>query len=390
MKETSRFSRTNIPFWAVIFGAVLTVVALAALAASTAVAAPAFQGEPDNEVCLGCHSKPDMSKTFPNGEVLSLHIDGTKFTQTVHWQEDVACVTCHAPMAQFPHPAFAAQTVRDAKYQLYRVCQECHFERYNSVLDSVHQTALAGGDKNAAICTDCHNPHTQTRITDKETGQVLLGAHLVIPQTCAQCHSAIYEKYKESVHGKALTDLGNKDVPTCIDCHGVHNIQDPTTAHFRNDTPLLCAKCHTNETLMKRYGISTNVVDTYVADFHGTTVTLFEKTDPDLPTNKPVCTDCHGIHDIKLVDDPTAGIHLKENLLVKCQRCHPDATANFPDSWMSHYEASADTYPIVYYVNLFYKILIPGVLGGMGLYVLTDIYRRFIVPRIFRKQEGSH
>ena len=76
----------------------------------------------------------------------------------------------------------------------------------------------------------------------------------------------------------------------------------------------------------------------------------------------------------------------KENLLIKCQRCHPDATINFPDSWMSHYDASPENFPLVYYVNLFYKILIPSVLGGMGFYVLTDIYRRFIA----RKKEGAH
>jgi len=390
MKQTYRLGRIDIRLLVLIIGLILTVTALTALTAGSAVAAPAWQEGPENDFCLGCHSNPNLTKTFPNGEVLSLYIDSAKFTQAVHWQEEVACVTCHAAMAQVPHPELAAQTVRDAKFQLYTVCQECHFQLYNSVLDSVHQTALAGGNKNAAICTDCHNPHTQTRITDKETGEVLLSAHLVIPKTCAQCHSAIYDAYKESVHGKALTEFGNKDVPTCIDCHGVHNIQDPTTAEFRNDTPLLCAKCHTNETLMKQYGISTDVLETYVADFHGTTVTLFEETNPNLPTNKPVCTDCHGIHDIKKVDDPTAGIALKENLLAKCQRCHPDATANFPDSWMSHYKPSAEVYPIVYFVNLFYKILIPTVLGGMGLFVLTDIYRRFIAPRISRKKEGSH
>jgi hypothetical protein len=137
---------------------------------------------------------------------------------------------------------------------------------------------------------------------------------------------------------------------------------------------------------MDQFDISTNVLNSYVADFHGTTVTLFEKTDPELPTNKPVCTDCHGVHDITAVDDPQAGIALKENLLVKCQRCHPDATVNFPDSWMSHYDASPENYPLVYYVNLFYQILIPTVLGGMVLYVLTDIYRRFIA----RKKEGAH
>jgi predicted PurR-regulated permease PerM len=29
-------------------------------------------------------------------------------------------------------------------------------------------------------------------------------------------------------------------------------------------------------------------------------------------------------------------------------------------------------------VNLFYKIFIPAVLGGMTIYVLTDVYRRFV------------
>jgi hypothetical protein len=361
------------------------VVALAMLTATSAGAVPSSQ-EVTNDTCLGCHSNQSMVKTFPSGEELSLFIEASKFRVAVHGEEGLACVDCHPTMVEIPHPEFAAQTIRDAKFELYTVCKECHLEQYTNTLDSVHQTALAAGEENAAICTDCHNPHTQTRITNEDTGEILLGAQLVIPQTCARCHSAIYDTYKESIHGAALTEEGNQYVPTCIDCHGVHNIQDPTTARFRNDTPLLCANCHTNETIMKQYGISTNVIDTYVADFHGTTVTLFEKTDPDLPTNKPVCTDCHGIHDIKSVDDPEAGIHLKENLLVKCQRCHPDATVNFPDSWMSHYDASPEQFPLVYYVNLFYKILIPGVLGGMTFYVLTDIYRRFIA----RKKEGAH
>jgi hypothetical protein len=219
------------------------------------------------------------------------------------------------------------------------------------------------------------------RITNKTTGEVLATAKLHIPQTCAKCHNGIYETYKHSVHGAALTDSGNQHVPTCIDCHGVHNIQDPTTTKFRNDTPQLCAKCHANETLMRAYGLSTNVLNTYVSDFHGTTVTLFEKTSPDQPTNKPVCTDCHGIHDISKVDDPQTGIALRNNLLVKCQRCHPDATANFPDAWMSHYVASPDKFPLVYYVNLFYQFLIPGVLGGMGVFVVSDFIRRLIERR---------
>jgi hypothetical protein len=127
---------------------------------------------------------------------------------------------------------------------------------------------------------------------------------------------------------------------------------------------------------MDKYGISTNVVNSYVSDFHGTTVKLFEEQFPGQPTNKPVCTDCHGVHNISKVNNEQTGVSLKQNLLTKCQRCHPDATANFPDAWMSHYEPSPEHFPIVYYVNLFYKFFIPAVLGGMIFFILTDIYRR--------------
>ena len=126
---------------------------------------------------------------------------------------------------------------------------------------------------------------------------------------------------------------------------------------------------------MDKYGISTDVFNTYVADFHGTTVTLFERQSPDQPTNKAVCYDCHGIHDIKAVTDPDATV-VKENLLVTCQRCHPDADANFPASWTSHFIPDREHNPLVYYINLFYEILIPAMIGFMLVFVSLDAIRR--------------
>jgi hypothetical protein len=70
---------------------------------------------------------------------------------------------------------------------------------------------------------------------------------------------------------------------------------------------------------MAEYELSTDVLETYVADFHGTTVTLFEKQTPDAETNKPVCFDCHGVHDIKRTDDPAKGLQVRENLQSRCQ-----------------------------------------------------------------------
>jgi hypothetical protein len=363
-------------------GVFLLLVVLV-LSAKPAEAAPPTQGQqPTDEACLVCHQQEGMIAQI-GGEPVPITIDSGAFAASVHGTEDVTCVDCHTNITGFPHPQVIAGSRRDFSLQLYPTCQQCHVEQYANTLDSVHQRAFAAGNKNAAVCTDCHNPHTQKRLTDENTDQLLADARVAIPQTCAQCHSTIYETYRRSVHGSALTQEGNQDVPTCIDCHGVHNIGDPNTNSFRNSTPFLCATCHTDETLMQKYDISTNVLNTYVADFHGTTVKMFEENFPDQPTNKPVCTDCHGVHDIIRVDDPNAGILFKDNLLVKCQQCHPNATtASFTDSWLSHYEPSPRAWPLVFFVNLFYSIFIPMVLGGMILFVLTDIYRRYLVRRV--------
>jgi predicted CXXCH cytochrome family protein len=176
------------------------------------------------------------------------------------------------------------------------------------------------------------------------------------------------------VHGEALLEEDNPDVAVCTDCHGVHHIPDPGLAAFRVNSPRLCGECHADEQLMQQYDISTEVFETYVADFHGTTVTLFDVQDPDAETNKAVCYDCHGVHDIRSPDDPHAGI--KQNILDTCQQCHPDATTNFPDSWLSHYRPSLEHHPAVFLVELFYRIVIPATVGLLLFLVGTDVYRR--------------
>ena len=357
-----------------------------------AKAAPASQPVPQNttpnEVCLGCHSKSGMTTEMPNGEVLPLTIVEQDFHDSVHGENEIACVSCHTNIDGFPHPEKTADSLRGFTLENYTTCKQCHEEQYLKTLDSVHQKALAGGNNNAAVCTDCHNPHYQERLTDPSTGELTPEARVKIPETCARCHNSIYEKYKTSVHGSALIGEGNPDVPTCIDCHGVHNIADPTTSEFRLKSPTeMCGKCHTDESRMSKYGISTNVLNTYVGDFHGTTV-IFEQQSPDQETNKPVCYDCHGIHDIKNVNDPQSGIAIKANLLVKCERCHGDSIpAGFTDAWMSHYTPSPKDYPLVYFINVFYLIFIPFVLGGMLIFVISDIMRR-IIDR--RKKGASH
>jgi len=138
----------------------------------------------------------------------------------------------------------------------------------------------------------------------------------------------------------------------------------------------MCADCHTDHERMDKYGLSTAVLRTYVADFHGSTVTLFERQHPDQVTNKPVCYDCHGVHDIKSARDPEKGLQVKANLLATCRKCHPGATTNFPDAWLSHYVPTRDRNALVYWARQLYNVLIPGVVGGMVLFVASDFVRR--------------
>ncbi len=322
-----------------------------------------------SDYCLACHSQPGLTMTFANGDTVSVTVDADSLHDSVHgvdnsWAE-LACVNCHETAAAFPHEPVVATSAREYSLERYPMCESCHNHNYEKALDSVHGAALAEGELEAAVCTDCHGSH-DTPPPDEPRQQISL--------TCEQCHSEIFKEYASSIHGAALLEESNEDVPTCIDCHGVHGINDPMTTLFRSRSPQLCANCHANVQLMDEYEISTDVFDTYVADFHGATVTLFENQDPTVETNKAVCYDCHGVHNILPPDDPHAGI--KDNLLETCQQCHPDATDNFSDAWTSHFRPSLEHNPLVYYVNLFYQIVIPLTVGFFILLISTDVYRR--------------
>lgn len=332
-----------------------------------------FRPVSSNAYCLACHDQEDFFLTLANGEELSLTVDRLMLGSSVHgadndWQP-LICADCHGEMT-FPHEEpVTAESLREYRVTHVDLCGTCHEEQFEKTSDDVHGAHIAEGNLEAAVCADCHGAH-DTPPPNQPRGR--------ISQTCAQCHGEINEIYETSVHGEALGQNSNEDVPTCINCHGVHNISDPTTTLYRTDSPLICAECHADEELMAKYDISTDVFDTYVADFHGTTSVLFDPVEEEeggeATFNQAVCYDCHGIHDIRRPDDPDSGI--KENLVETCQKCHPDANENFSNAWTSHYIPSLEQNPGIYLVQLFYRIVIPATVGGLGFLVATDLFRR--------------
>ncbi|NIA24573.1 MAG: cytochrome C [Gammaproteobacteria bacterium] len=329
----------------------------------------------DNSTCLGCHNKPGLSTELPSGERLDTTIDESRWHASIHAYWNMKCILCHTEVTSVPHDPPTAKNLRQYAIQQSESCTVCHIEQATKTTDGVHAAAREQGIEEAAVCSDCHDPHYVINPPIP---------HADIPKTCRKCHAEIYDRYEESVHGSALTD-GNPDVPTCTDCHGIHEIEGPINSPFRLFSPLICKKCHADKEMMDKYGIRTDVFSTYVADFHGRTVILFEDLAPGQETNTPVCVSCHGVHDIIPPGDPASTVY-KTNLLTTCRRCHPDADANFPTAWMSHYTATPEEWPLVYYAKLFYRILIPTVIGGMLLYVIIDVVGRYRERRRTRRE----
>ncbi len=291
-------------------------------------------------------------------------VEPKTFAGSVHGDK-LVCPDCHNSIVSYPHPRIEISSLRAYRVGQYEVCKKCHFVNYTKTLDGIHYTVLSKGDTNAPLCTDCHGAHDVALPSNPRSK---------ISQTCSRCHASIVGQYAASVHGKALIEENNYDVPVCTDCHSSHTIEDPRTAAFRLRSVELCSKCHSNEKLMKKYGISPNVVKSYLEDFHGRTVALVDKQRKDIWVQEAVCTDCHGVHDIQRVNSPNSPV-LKANIAATCGKCHEGATPNFPAAWLSHYEPSPTRNTLVYVVRGMYQVFIPFMLIGLSIHLLLDLWR---------------
>ncbi len=320
----------------------------------------------EKESCLGCH-RHSMGIRLRNGETVSLKVDSAALEGSVHAK--LACFDCHFGFSGSQHPRRNFNSPRDFSISQAEACRRCHFDKYTKTLESIHYSVLSQGNLKAPVCTDCHGAHAVAQArADK----------LKSSQRCGRCHQEIFGTYTRSVHGTALLQENNVDVPICADCHTAHTIQGAHTRDYREKVPEICGKCHGNENLMKKYGLYAGVVNSYLSDFHGITLKFYrsQKNASGAMTRKSIatCVDCHGIHDITKTSGPATNM-VKSRLVKHCQKCHPGATEEFPDAWLSHYEPSLSNAPLVYLINLGYKIFIPFMLIGLILQILLHVWR---------------
>jgi predicted CXXCH cytochrome family protein len=171
---------------------------------------------PDAEMCLMCHSDPALTKTAADGALVSMHVDASVFGRSVHAK--LACAECHAGKTEVPHPPRELRSARELRVTYGEQCRRCHFSTYTKTLDSVHQAAVARGDRTAPVCVDCHGSHEVQKPGQPRTS---------ISDTCARCHQGVAMAYAKSIHGRALATEAAGDVPVCTDCHRSHDIGGP-------------------------------------------------------------------------------------------------------------------------------------------------------------------
>ena len=353
--------------WVILAGA---IVLLASLVATFPVNAKPSTQETE-KYCLTCHGNPNLSMTLPSGEKLSLYVSQDQLDKSIHSNKGIECEACHNNINTYPHPKIEYGSARELSLNYYLTCEKCHSMIYEKTQDSMHAQAAKEGNLDAPVCTDCHGHH-DTQAPDEPRS--------LISETCSKCHTDIVDTYKQSIHGAALLEENNPDVPVCTDCHGVHNIQDPRTDQFRVQSPELCAGCHANKELMDKYGLSSDVYSIYKRSWHGVDISVYKARWGTVWHDSAVCTDCHGIHDMRETNDPKSRVN-PDNLLETCQQCHPTAGPNWTDAWTGHYEISLERTPFLYYVEQFYSSFTPFVLWACVIYVILQIIRS-IVDRV--------
>jgi predicted CXXCH cytochrome family protein len=211
--------------------------------------------------CIECHTRLDDPR---------LSAPAKLFDNDIHHARGLSCNDCHGgdPNADTKEGAKDPRKGYLGKPKTLDIpayCGKCHsdanlMKRFNPSLrvdqereyyTSVHGKLLKTGETRVATCISCHSVHGIRAITDPLSSVYPSN----VAETCAKCHASAdymrgfgipsdqYDKYKTSVHAKALYEKQDLSAPTCNDCHGNHGATPPGIASVAN----VCGQCHARQ-----------------------------------------------------------------------------------------------------------------------------------------------
>lgn len=252
--------------------------------------------------CTQCHKDAPVKHQF---HPQIFRADGTNGTR------DVSCKHCHGTHDVIS-PKVAGSKWHTSKHN--ESCGTCHKEIVSVYKSSQHFIAFSEGSKGAPDCLTCH----KTQIASVTPGRDIIGLKLAQEKLCLSCHlddpeirartvpsAGFIAAYETSIHGMALLG-GNQNAPGCVDCHTSHNVKKGLNSEstvFRMNIPSTCGQCHQA------------ITDEYLESVHGVSAMKGRR-------DVPVCTDCHGEHDILKTDDPRSPVAFQRVSAEVCAPCH--------------------------------------------------------------------
>ena len=246
----------------------LPFVALAVLAAA---------GRAGAESCVQCHGdRARLLKVTENDEARTAraYVDLKLAESSVHGSQ--SCDECHFEFDRYPHP----------KETETAGCADCHDDAAGVMAASAHAEAKVG-DRPMG-CADCHGVHDVKKASERESRLHPLN----VTRTCGTCHfdgidartasvqELLEQPYCDDTHGHGLLRGGLTVAPTCVTCHGGHEVHkkgDPESKVSRKNATQTCGTCHQG------------VAEQYALSIHSVARANGEEAAAG-------CTDCHPPH----------------------------------------------------------------------------------------------
>ncbi len=386
----------------------------------------------ENEECLGCHSVDHGAPEDTEWPLVDMGTCG----RTAHLELEFMCIDCHSDIEELPHKpdlqkvecgmchgaaqeeydnSIHGQALAEGKedaptcqrchgsdnllsasdpdspvhrMNIANLCGECHSDpnimgKYN-LADSlkedlyrqgVHAAEVMAGNENAPTCVSCHGYHEILPLRNPESPTNFMN----VANSCGECHKSQKIQYMESVHGKSAMS-GHKDAPVCTDCHGEHAIfrteDERSPVSFFNLSENTCGRCHSSIVINEKFDIKSGKVNNFLRSYHGLALQRGSKKVAN-------CGSCHGNHLILPSSDPRSTVS-PERLVETCGNCHPGISANVLAAPI-HSEVTIRSDTIVAWVPRIYIPLIIIIIGGMLIHNGMILWA--LMKEKFRREE---
>jgi len=317
--------------------------------------------------CLMCHKYPGFGRIDSTGESNLneikhiFYINSDLYEKTYHG--DIRCKSCHTNVTKIPHNGVKNVDCATNCHIIEPSSNEAfsHRKIVNDFNTSVH--GKEGSDtphkEDLPVCKDCHSNKTyHAEYEQQQEGMTFL-------KVCDECHksSDFTRRFYEHISYRTTKRRSSKEVVK------------------------LCSTCHDDKELMDKHEL--DVVIGFSNTFHAKA--LFYGN-----TEVPNCLNCHApytlgfsphrISSSKNSESPTNA----ENKHLTCSQsgCHIDAAESFASGGYVHpspekikiskiigsQEKTRIQNTLIGWIQMFYKVLIVLVIGGLAFHRLLDFH----------------